>query len=103
MGFSHELTERMILTNKSYTSRCSALLFIKSDNFYLPRVFSEKSLLCVYIQMYIYRRGFPRGSAIKNLPAMRETQEMWVQPLGGENSLEEGMATHSSALAWRIP
>ena len=34
-----------------------------------------------------------------NLPAMRET---WVQSLGWED-LEEGMATHSSILAWRIP
>ena len=36
----------------------------------------------------------------KNLPAMRET---WVQSLGWEDPLEEGMATHSSVLAWRIP
>ena len=28
---------------------------------------------------------------------------MWVQSLGGEDLLEEGMATHSSILAWRIP
>ena len=37
---------------------------------------------------------------IKNLPAMQET---WVQSLGWEDPLEEGMATHSSILAWRIP
>ena len=37
---------------------------------------------------------------IKNLPATRET---WVQPLGWEDTLEQGMATHSSILAWRIP
>ena len=43
---------------------------------------------------------FPGGSAIKNLPAM---QESWVQPLGWEDPLEEGMATHSSILGWRIP
>ena len=30
-------------------------------------------------------------------------QETWVQSLGQENPLEEGMATHSSILAWRIP
>ena len=30
-------------------------------------------------------------------------QEMWVQSLGQEDLLEEGMATHSSILAWRIP
>ena len=37
---------------------------------------------------------------LKNLPAMQET---WVQSLGQEDSLEEGMVTHSSILAWRIP
>jgi len=37
---------------------------------------------------------------VKNLPAMQET---WVQSLGGEVSLEKGMATHSSILAWEIP
>ena len=50
-----------------------------------------------------YRWGFPGGSGIKNLPAMKEMQEMWVQALGGEAPLEEGMATRSSILAWRIP
>ena len=37
---------------------------------------------------------------VKNLPAMWET---WVQSLGQEDPLEEGTATHSSILAWRIP
>ena len=37
---------------------------------------------------------------VKNLPAMRE---IWVRLLGREDPLEEGMATHSSILAWRIP
>ena len=36
---------------------------------------------------------------VKNLPVMWET---WVQSLGGEDPLEEDMATHSSILAWRI-
>ena len=36
---------------------------------------------------------------LKNLPAMHET---WVRSLGWEDPLEEGMATHSSILAWRI-
>ena len=36
----------------------------------------------------------------KTLPAMRDT---WVQSLGWEDSLEEGMAAHSSSLSWRIP
>ena len=33
---------------------------------------------------------------------MQEMYEMWIQSLGQEDPLEEGMATHSSALAWRI-
>ena len=33
---------------------------------------------------------------------MQETLEMQIQILGGEDPLEEGMATHSSILAWRI-
>ena len=37
---------------------------------------------------------------LKNLPAMQETQ---VRSLGWEDPLEEGMATHSSILAWEIP
>ena len=37
---------------------------------------------------------------VKNLPAMGQT---WVQSMGWEDALEEGMATHSSILAWRIP
>ena len=40
------------------------------------------------------------AQTVKNPPAMRET---WVQPLGWEGPLGEGMATHSSVLAWRIP
>ena len=37
---------------------------------------------------------------VKNPPVMWET---WVRSLGWEDPLEEGMATHSSILAWRIP
>ena len=40
---------------------------------------------------------------VKNPPATQETEEMLIRSLGWENLLEEGMATHSSILAWRIP
>ena len=40
------------------------------------------------------------AQTVKNLPAMQETG---VQSLGWEDPLEEGMATQSSVLAWRIP
>ena len=47
--------------------------------------------------------GFPGGSAVKNLPAIQETQETQVQSLGREDPLEEGMVLHFCTLAWRIP
>ena len=40
------------------------------------------------------------GYSLKNLPAIWET---WVPPLGWEDPLEKGTATHSSILAWKIP
>ena len=46
------------------------------------------------------RMGKIVAQTVKDPPAMRETQ---VRSLGWEDSLEKGMATHSSILAWRIP
>ena len=40
------------------------------------------------------------SNAAKESSAMRET---WVRPLGWEDPLEKGKATHSSILAWGIP
>ena len=40
------------------------------------------------------------AQTVKSPPAMWET---WVRSLGWEDLLEEGMVTHSSVLAWRIP
>ena len=47
-----------------------------------------------------YSWGFPSGSDGKESPCNARTQ---VRSLGREDPLEEGMATHSSILAWRIP
>ena len=47
--------------------------------------------------------AFQVAQRLKHLPAMQETQEMQVQTLGQEDPLDEGMATHSSTFAWRIP
>ena len=47
-----------------------------------------------------YSWAFTVAKTVKNLPAVQET---WVQSMGWEDPLEEGMATHSSLLAWRIP
>ena len=52
------------------------------------------------IKLLWQQKGFPGGSAVKNSPAMQETQ---VQSLSQEDALEEEMATHSNILAWEIP
>ena len=44
--------------------------------------------------------GFLVAQLVKNL---RTTQETWIRSLGWQDSLEKGMATHTSILAWRIP
>ena len=53
-----------------------------------------------YVQRTV---GFLVAQWEKNLPATQETQEIRVQVLDREDPLEEGMATHSSIPAWRIP
>jgi len=43
------------------------------------------------------------AQTVKNLPAMWPVWETWVRSLGWEDPLKEGMATHSSILAWMSP
>ena len=47
---------------------------------------------------YLKLIGFPGGSVVKNLPVIQKTQERQIRSLGWEDSLEEGMANHSSTL-----
>ena len=47
--------------------------------------------------------GFPGGSAVKNLPAMQESQETQIRSLGGKDPPEGNMTTHSSIFAWKNP
>ena len=56
-----------------------------------------------FIYKYINNEGFPGDLVIKNPPAIQETQAMWFRSLCWEDPLEEGMGTHSSIFAWRIP
>ena len=61
---------------------------------------SEGHLFTLFIVSFAVPRASLVAQMVKNLPAMQET---WVQSLGWEDPFEEGMATHSSFLAWRIP
>ena len=58
-----------------------------------------------YIYIYMVWEGKPSQvvPAVKNPPANAGDTKTWVQSLSQEDPLEEGMATHSSILAWRIP
>ena len=61
--------------------------------------------MCVYKCIYIHIRiwDFRLGSAVKECACNAgDAGDTQVQSLGGEDLLEEGMATHSSILAWRI-
>ena len=64
-------------------------------------IFSTFTIFYVVGSILLF--GFPAGSVVKDLPVMQETQETQFRSLGQEDPLKEGMATHSSILAWRIP
>ena len=60
----------------------------------------DASQTLVEIKTETHGEGFLVAQRVKNPPAMRET---WIRSLGWDDPLEEGVATHSSILAWRIP
>ena len=62
-------------------------------------LFTDEMPICVKCYFFVYL-GLLVSQLVKNLPAMWET---WVRSLGWEEPLEEGMATPSSTLAWKIP
>ena len=53
--------------------------------------------------MYKIDRASLMAQVVKNPPVMQETQEMQLGSLGREDPLEEGVATCSSILAWKMP
>ena len=83
----------------------SQLLSQQEECFVFPNSIMSRDFYCTQIKitgkfhLYNVIWGFPGGSMVKNLPAVLET---WARSLGQEDPLEEGMATHSSILAWRI-
>ena len=56
-----------------------------------------------FIQRDTQSVGFPGGASGKEPTCQCRRRKTWVQSLGWEDPLEEGMATHSRILAWRIP
>ena len=78
------------------------VIWISIKKAQLPEGIEEQSgegtLWSMLGEITCHKPGMPLH--VLNLPAMQETQ---VQSLGWEDPLEEGKATHSSILAWRIP
>ena len=68
---------------------------------YFHKIFNTDILPFFQISEYYRLNGASLvAQLVKNLPAMQET---WIQSLSWEDDQEEGMATHSNILAWRIP
>ena len=63
-------------------------------------VHSSNNRYCQQVETTLFARCSLAAQTVKNLPAVQET---WVRSLCGKDPLKEGMATHSSILAWRIP
>ena len=57
----------------------------------------------VFKQVFTILLLFPTAQQVKNLPAIQETQETWVQSLRQEDLLEKEMGSHFSILAWENP
>ena len=66
-------------------------------------VFSASQVLISNIRHHRFLRASQVALVVKNPPTNAGDTEMQVQTLGREDLLEEGMATHSSVRAWRIP
>ena len=69
-------------------------------NPYYPALLLHLWLLGYSLSDGNHRVGLPSGSVVENLSEM---QQMQVRSLGGEDPLEEEMATHFNILAWKIP
>ena len=96
--------------SNTYTNYPLKILLKCQFSYYLTQWTQHISLYAIhcdswhYLILIIFPLLFKEASflaqTLKNLPAVGET---WVQSLGREDHLEEGMATYSSILVWRIP
>ena len=92
------------LSHKVAPKASDTSLFLSRDEVGL----SKRLCLCQPMSSDLRRPTCSFGAClmaqlIKNLPAVQETPETWVQSLRQEDPLQKGMATQSSILAWRVP
>ena len=76
------------------------LVFCGFDNVHALPVVRNGCTVILFLSWAIMTRGSLVAQMVKKLPTMQET---WVWLLGWKDILENGMATLSSILAWRIP
>ena len=78
-----------------------------NNNAFLKLLFSPTSLITEqHSYLLVLLDGLPRfftSQQQRTCPPTQETKETWVWSLDEEDALREGMGTHSSILAWRIP
>ena len=93
-------TDRGARQAPGVTKELDTIHWLNNNNFDLNWPKNENIYIYIYTHTYIYKIDFPVAQVVKNMPVKKETR---VRFLGWEISLEEGMAIHSSTLAWRIP
>ena len=104
---THFICGAYILLSKIYLKNTLAKIktYICARLVIMALLVNFKCWIIVYSQyrmLHNFKKHFPGGSAIKNPPAVQETQEMSIVSLGGEDPLEVGMATSSSILNRQI-
>ena len=79
--------------------------FIQNEKSFFSGSYADKrSILVNWTAFYLKEKDFPVGASCKESTYQcRRCKVIWARSLGQEDPLEEGMATHSSILAWRIP
>ena len=103
MNFCHQQDRFMIeglREHRVHEEVVKYMEFLGSDIFKFNWLSHFLAVVILSFSFLASERGFPSGSAVKNQPAK---QEMGIRSLGQEDRPEEGMATHSSIFAWRIP
>ena len=70
---------------------------------YIKPIIVLCNYICVFIYIYIYIYKHTLSTSLVAQMVMNLPLEMELQFLDWEDSLDKGMATHSSILAWRIP
>ena len=91
------LCPRAVIPNSGEVPNSFVNILNTADSF-LRRMYIFKNIF-----LFSFRESFGASlvvQTVKNAPAMQET---WVWFLGWEDPPEDGMATHSSIIAWRIP